>query len=277
MFVGIDLVPLWICVACLGSLQAAPVPAQGPLYLDMAADIRMSSQQPEGLAEAQAAREIKRYDSYKIYCEAITSVVSKASAGIQNRDRLIAQASAFIYPASSKTSEHNEEAQENNDPKLEDVNIKESVMYTLFRAANAITGGVTILKGQLIRGSGALAVELGKVIAVEDDAADSPDNKLVSSTKLWNKNPNPTAVSGPPWKSHQEYKRSGTPPATLYFTTPFTSTDHAMHRYPSQLDEIIENEIEPSAKAEDIMNISDDSNDGNNYETGSDEDSYLLT
>ncbi|KAJ8733499.1 hypothetical protein PYW08_001797 [Mythimna loreyi] len=238
MFVGFDFVLLWICVACLTSSQAAPVSTQGPqLYLDlidMAAVNRRSSQQPEGFAEGQTAREMKRTKrSFQ------NVLVSKASAGIQNRDKLVAQASAFINPASSKTSAQNNEDQKQDVPQQDTWNIKESVMYSLFQAANAISGGATILKGQLIRGSGALAVSLGKVISVDEEAVDNPDNKLDSSTKLWTKKPHTTAVSGAPRTSHLQYKRrniDGAPSMSVVITTPPIFTSYAAYRYPSQLD-----------------------------------------
>lgn len=53
----------------------------------------------------------------------------------------------------------------------------------------AITGGVTILKGQLIKGGGHLATTLGKVIAVKGDAVSNFGKKIVSSAALSHKKP----------------------------------------------------------------------------------------
>lgn len=67
--------------------------------------------------------------------------------------------------------------------------LKKSILYTLFQAVKAITGGVTILKGQLIKGGGHLATTLGKVIAVKGDAVSNFGKKIVSSAALSHKKP----------------------------------------------------------------------------------------
>lgn len=67
--------------------------------------------------------------------------------------------------------------------------LKKSILYTLFQAVKAITGGVTILKGQLIKGGGHLATTLGKVIAVKGDAVSNFGKKIVNSAALSQKKP----------------------------------------------------------------------------------------
>jgi hypothetical protein len=67
--------------------------------------------------------------------------------------------------------------------------LKKSILYTLFQAVKAITGGVTILKGQLIKGGGALAATLGKVISVKGDAVSNLGKKIVNSAALSHKKP----------------------------------------------------------------------------------------
>ncbi|KAJ8733504.1 hypothetical protein PYW08_001802 [Mythimna loreyi] len=241
---------LWICVACLASSLAAPAPAQGPqLYLDiidMAAISRMTPQQLEALAEGLAAEEIMR--TKRSSASALSSVVSKASSGLQSKVGLLGQASAFISSASSKTSGHGDEGQGYNyephqqDEKYDYWGLKKSILYTLFQAVKAITGGVTILKGQLIKGGGALAATLGKVISVKGDAVSNLGKKIVSSAALSHKKPHSTAVYGPPPTSHLEYgppTAYGAPTAPAHFTAPSVPTGYAAHKYPSQLDELI--------------------------------------
>lgn len=48
---------------------------------------------------------------------------------------------------------------------------------------------MTILKGQLIKGGGALASTLGKVIASKGDVVSNLGKKIVSSAALSNKKP----------------------------------------------------------------------------------------
>ncbi|CAH1637302.1 unnamed protein product [Spodoptera littoralis] len=243
-------IKLWLCVACLASSLAAPAPSQGPqLYLDiidMAAISRMSPQQLEALAEGLAAEEIMR--TKRSSAQALTSVVSKASSGLQSKVGLLGQASAFIASASSKSGGHGEESHGYNyephqeDEKYDYWGLKKSILYTLFQAVKAITGGVTILKGQLIKGGGALAATLGKVISSKGDACDYnpvcfkkkdlPHTKFFSCVVA-------TAVYGPPPTAHLEYgppTAYGTPTAPAHFTAPSVPTGYAAHKYPSQLD-----------------------------------------
>nr|XP_049694510.1 uncharacterized protein LOC110384048 [Helicoverpa armigera] len=240
---------LWICVACLASSLAAPSPSPSPsqnpqLYLDiidMAAISRMSPQQLEALAEGLAAEEIMR--TKRSSAQALTSVVSKASSGIQSKVGLLGQASAFIASASSKNG--GEEGHGYNyephhqDEKYDYWGLKKSILYTLFQAVKAITGGVTILKGQLIKGGGALAATLGKVISVKGDAVSNLGKKIVSSAALSHKKPHSTAVYGPPPTAHLEYgppTAYGAPTAPAHFTAPSVPTGYAAHKYPAQLD-----------------------------------------
>ncbi|XP_055617560.1 vitellogenin-2 [Toxorhynchites rutilus septentrionalis] len=62
--------------------------------------------------------------------------------------------------------------------------LKKSILNTLFQAVKAITGGVTILKGQLIKGSGYAVSGLGKVIASSGDAVSNVGKKITSSAQL---------------------------------------------------------------------------------------------
>ncbi|XP_022825552.1 uncharacterized protein LOC111355733 [Spodoptera litura] len=240
-------IKLWLCVACLASSLAAPAPSQGPqLYLDiidMAAISRMSPQQLEALAEGLAAEEIMR--TKRSSAQALTSVVSKASSGLQSKVGLLGQASAFIASASSKSGGHGEEGHGYNyephqeDEKYDYWGLKKSILYTLFQAVKAITGGVTILKGQLIKGGGALAATLGKVISSKGDAVSNLGKKIVSSAALSHKKPHSTAVYGPPPTAHLEYgppTAYGTPTAPAHFTAPSVPTGYAAHKYPAQLD-----------------------------------------
>ncbi|XP_075971339.1 uncharacterized protein LOC142973488 [Anticarsia gemmatalis] len=238
-------IKLWICVACLASSLAAPAPSQSPqLYLDiidMAAISRMTPQQLEALAEGLAAEEIMR--TKRSSAQALTSVVSKASSGLQSKVGLLGQASAFIGSASSKSGGHDEHqgySYEPQDEKYDYWGLKKSILYTLFQAVKAITGGVTILKGQLIKGGGALAATLGKVISVKGDAVSNLGKKIVSSAALSQKKPHSTpAVYGPPPTTHLEYgppTAYGAPTAAAHFTAPSVPTGYASHKYPAQFD-----------------------------------------
>ncbi|CAH1646951.1 unnamed protein product [Spodoptera littoralis] len=209
----------------------------------MAAISRMSPQQLEALAEGLAAEEIMR--TKRSSAQALTSVVSKASSGLQSKVGLLGQASAFIASASSKSGGHGEEGHGYNyephqeDEKYDYWGLKKSILYTLFQAVKAITGGVTILKGQLIKGGGALAATLGKVISSKGDAVSNLGKKIVSSAALSHKKPHSTAVYGPPPTAHLEYgppTAYGTPTAPAHFTAPSVPTGYAAHKYPSQLD-----------------------------------------
>ncbi|XP_048478884.1 SKI family transcriptional corepressor 2 isoform X1 [Plutella xylostella] len=244
---------LWLCVACLATSLAAPALQQyqyQPLemdIIDLAAISRMSPQQLESLAEGLAAQEMMR--TKRSSAAALTSVVSKASgassSGIGSKVGLLGQASAgavsFIASASSKSG-HNDEHGYNYEPhdsKVDYWGLKKSILYTLFQAVKAITGGVTILKGQLIKGGGALASTLGKVISVKGDAVSNLGKKIVSSAALSHK-PHSTAVYGPPPPAHIEYAPSGygapTAPAHYSHIAPSAPTGYAAHKYPAPLD-----------------------------------------
>ncbi|XP_013200318.2 uncharacterized protein LOC106142916 [Amyelois transitella] len=243
-------VRVWICVACLASSLAAPAPMPYPLALDiidLAAISRMSPQQLEKLAEGLAAEEIMR--TKRSSAQALTAVVSKAS-GLQSKVSLLGQASAgaatLIASASSKTGGHSDEHGYSYEPQSEKYDywgLKKSIFYTLFQAVKAITGGVTILKGQLIKGGGALAATLGKVISVKGDAVSNLGKKIVSSAALSHKKPHSTPVYGPPPPpAHVEYAPppSGygapTAPAHYSHTGPSAPTGFAAHKYPAHLD-----------------------------------------
>ncbi|XP_052740634.1 uncharacterized protein LOC112046259 isoform X2 [Bicyclus anynana] len=239
-------IKVWICMLCMATSMAAP--AQSPLELDiidMAAISRMSPQQLEVLAEGLAVEEIMR--TKRSSAQALTSaVVSKASSGLQSKVSLLGQASSgaasFIASASSKTG-HSADTGYSYEPQSEKVDywgLKKSILYTLFQAVKAITGGVTILKGQLIKGGGALAATLGKVISSKGDAVSNIGKKIVSSAALSPKKPVSTAVYGPP-PTHIEYgppsAYGATAPAHYAHTGPSAPTGFAAHKYPAQLDE----------------------------------------
>ncbi|KAJ0178993.1 hypothetical protein K1T71_005768 [Dendrolimus kikuchii] len=237
----------WICIACLASSLAAPTPDTQPqLYLDvidMAAISRMSPQQLETLAEGLAAEEIMR--TKRSSAQALTSaVVAKASSGLQSKLGLLGQASAFVASGSSKSGgdEHSGYSYEPHPQgdKYDYWGLKKSILYTLFQAVKAITGGVTILKGQLIKGGGALAATLGKVISVKGDAVSNIGKKIVNSAALSNKKPAATPVYGPPPPTHLEYgpppSAYGAPTAPAHYSAPSLPTGYAGHKYPANLD-----------------------------------------
>ncbi|XP_047526279.1 uncharacterized protein LOC125063739 isoform X1 [Pieris napi] len=236
-------IKVWICIACMASSLAAPAPSQPITFdiIDMAAISRMTPQQLEALAEGLAAEEIMR--TKRSSAQALTSVVSKASSGIQSKLGFLGQASAgassLIASASSKTghSEHTGYSYEPHEEKYDYVGLKKSILYTLFQAVKAITGGVTILKGQLIKGGGALAATLGKVISGKGDAVSNFGRKIVASAALSEKKPHSTAVYGPPPTSHLEYAPTvyGAPTAPAQYSHS-APTGYAAHKYPSNLD-----------------------------------------
>ncbi|XP_053603763.1 uncharacterized protein LOC128671362 isoform X3 [Plodia interpunctella] len=244
-------VKVWICV-CLASTLAAPAPKPYPLKLDiidLAAISRMTPQQLERLAEGLAAEEIMR--TKRSSAQALASaVVSKASSGLNSKVSLLGQASAgvatLVASASSKTA-HDDHgySYEPHSEKYDYWGLKKSIFYTLFQAVKAITGGVTILKGQLIKGGGALAATLGKVISVKGDAVSNLGKKIVSSAALIQKKPHSTPVYGPPPPppAHVEYappSAYGGPTAPAHFShsAPSVPTGFAGHKYPAHLDEL---------------------------------------
>ncbi|XP_045765928.1 uncharacterized protein LOC123867745 [Maniola jurtina] len=241
-------IKVWICMVCMATSMAAPAQRTMELdIIDMAAISRMSPQQLEVLAEGLAAEEIMR--TKRSSAQALTSaVVSKASSGLQSKVGLLGQASAgaasFIASASSKNGHSEHETGYSYEPHSEKVDywgLKKSILYTLFQAVKAITGGVTILKGQLIKGGGALAATLGKVISSKGDVVSNIGKKIVSSAALSPKKPISTAVYGPP-PTHIEYgppsSYGATAPAHYAHTGPSAPTGFAAHKYPSQLDEV---------------------------------------
>ncbi|XP_013139005.1 PREDICTED: uncharacterized protein LOC106103714 isoform X2 [Papilio polytes] len=240
---------VWVCLFCMATSLAAPAP-RAPLELDiidMAAISRMTPQQLEVLAEGLAAEEIMR--TKRSSAQALSAVASKAASGIQSKLGLLGQASAgaasFISSASSK-SEHGEGhgySYEPHDEKVDYWGLKKSILYTLFQAVKAITGGVTILKGQLIKGGGALAASLGRVISSKGDVVSNLGKKIVSSAALSHKKPAAVVYGAPP-TAHVEY---GPPPSAYAAPTapahyPHTSsalaapTGFAAHKYPSHID-----------------------------------------
>ncbi|XP_053678061.1 uncharacterized protein LOC128728460 [Anopheles nili] len=62
--------------------------------------------------------------------------------------------------------------------------LKKSILNTLFQAVKAITGGVTAIKGQLIKGSGYLVSGAGKLIASGGDAVTGVGKKIAQSAHL---------------------------------------------------------------------------------------------
>ncbi|CAH0729185.1 unnamed protein product, partial [Brenthis ino] len=235
-------IKFWICMVCVATSLAAPVPLQLDI-IDMAAISRMSPQQLEALAEGLAADEIMR--TKRSSAHTLTSaVVSKASSGIQSKVGLLGQASAgvtsFISSASSKSGHHDQGySYEPHSEKVDFLGLKKSILYTLFQAVKAITGGVTILKGQLIKGGGALAATLGKVISSKGDAVSNFGKKIVSSAALSEKKPVSTAVYGPPPTSHIEYGPPSAYGATApqySHTAPSAPTGFGAHKYPAHLD-----------------------------------------
>ncbi|XP_073942693.1 uncharacterized protein isoform X3 [Choristoneura fumiferana] len=243
-------IKLWMCIY-LSTSHAAPSPAPAQLGLDiidLAAISRMSPKQLEMLAEGLAAEEIMR--TKRSSAAALSSVVSKASSAssIGSKIGLLGQASSgaltFIASASSKSGQHDEHqgySYEPHDSKVDFWGLKKSILYTLLQAVKAITGGVTILKGQLIKGGGHLAATLGKVISVKGEAVSNFGKKIVSSAALSHKKPSAAPVYGPP-PAHLDYPPSayGAPTAPAhYHTAPSAPTGYAAHKYPSHLDELI--------------------------------------
>ncbi|XP_061377693.1 uncharacterized protein LOC116766940 [Danaus plexippus] len=234
----------WFCLVCMATSMAAPVYGPGRLQLDiidMAAISRMTPQQLEALAEGLAAEEIMRTKRSSAQ-ELATSVVSKASSGLQSKVGLLGQASAgitsFVASASSKTghSEHGYSYEPHNE-NVDYWGLKKSIFHTLFQAVKAITGGVTILKGQLIKGGGALAATLGKVISSKGDAVSNFGKKIVSSAALSHKKPS-HPVYGPPAEYASPSGYGGTAPAHFSHTAPAHTapTGFAAHKYPSHID-----------------------------------------
>ncbi|CAG5016105.1 unnamed protein product [Parnassius apollo] len=243
---------VWVCLLCMATSMAAPARGPTPMTLDiidMAAISRMTPQQLEALAEGLAAEEIMRTKRSSAQA-ALTAVASKASSGIQSKLGLLGQASAgatsFIASASSKTGHGDDHgySYEPHEEKVDYWGLKKSILYTLFQAVKAITGGVTILKGQLIKGGGALAASLGKVISGKGDAVSNLGKKIVSSAALSHKKPTVTAVYGPPPTTHIEYgpppSAYGAPTAPAHYshTAPAAPTGFAAHKYPSHIDDI---------------------------------------
>ncbi|KAI5646444.1 hypothetical protein NE865_01377 [Phthorimaea operculella] len=244
-------IKVFLCAACLALSLAAPASKQPQMVLDiidMAAISRMSPQQLEVLAEGLAAEEIMR--TKRSSAQALSSVVSKASSGLQSglqsKVGLLGQASAFISSASSKSGgdhEHTGYSYEpaEHDQKVDFWGLKKSILYTLFQAVKAITGGVTILKGQLIKGGGALATTLGKVIAVKGDAVSNLGKKIVNSAALSSKKPHSTPVYGPPPQvthihSYPPPTSYGAPTAPAYAHSAPSGPTGFGHKYPSHLD-----------------------------------------
>nr|XP_026492757.1 uncharacterized protein LOC113398311 [Vanessa tameamea] len=236
-------IKFWFCMVCLATSMAAPAPIKLDI-IDMAAISRMTPQQLELLAEGLAAEEIMR--TKRSSAQAITSaVISKASSGLQSKVGLLGQASAgaasFLSSASGKSG-HTEQgySYEPQGEKVDYWGLKKSIFYTLFQAVKAITGGVTILKGQLIKGGGALASTLGKVISSKGDVVSNFGKKIVSSAVLSEKKPGSTAVYGPPPTAHLEYgppsSYGATAPAQYSHTAPAAPTGFAAHKYPAHLD-----------------------------------------
>ncbi|XP_063376908.1 uncharacterized protein LOC134664282 isoform X2 [Cydia fagiglandana] len=246
---------LWMIV-CLTTSLAAPSPQQlGLDIIDLAAISRMSPKQLEALAEGLAAEEIMR--TKRSSAQAISSVVSKASSAssLGSKIGLLGQASSgaltFIASASSKSGQHDEHpgySYEPQESKVDFWGLKKSILYTLLQAVKAITGGVTILKGQLIKGGGALASTLGKVISVKGEAVSNFGKKIVSSAALSHKKPSPPVYGPPP--AHVDYPPSAygaptapahysAPTAPAHYGAPSAPTGFASHKYPSHLDGIL--------------------------------------
>lgn len=239
----------WVCIVCLATSMAAPAPEPVPLVLDiidLAAISRMTPQQLEVLAEGLAAQEIMRTKRSSAQA-AITSVVSKASSGLQEKLSLLGQASAgassFISAASSKHGDdHGYSYEAHDDSKVDFWGLKKSILYTLFQAVKAITGGVTILKGQLIKGSGALATTLGKVIKVKGEAVSNFGKKIVTAAALTppKKHSTHAAAYGPPPVIHHEYPPSayGVPTGSAHYSAASGPSGYSAHKYPAHLDEV---------------------------------------
>ncbi|XP_063532972.1 uncharacterized protein LOC134743463 isoform X2 [Cydia strobilella] len=247
---------LWMIV-CLTTSLAAPSPPQlGLDIIDLAAISRMSPKQLESLAEGLAMEEIMR--TKRSSAQALSSVVSKASSAssLGSKIGLLGQASSgaltFITSASSKSGQHDEHpgySYEPQESKVDFWGLKKSILYTLLQAVKAITGGVTILKGQLIKGGGALASTLGKVISVKGEAVSNLGKKIVSSAALSHKKPSPPVYGPPP--AHIDYPPSAygaptapahysAPTAPAHYGSPSAPSGFASHKYPSHLDDIPE-------------------------------------
>jgi hypothetical protein len=62
--------------------------------------------------------------------------------------------------------------------------LKKSILNTLFQAVKAITGGVTTLGGQLIKGSGYAVSAKGKLIQAGGDAVSGAGQQIINSAHL---------------------------------------------------------------------------------------------
>ncbi|XP_031616422.1 uncharacterized protein LOC116336615 [Contarinia nasturtii] len=104
----------------------------------------------------------------------ITSSIGKASAS---------SAGASSGTSSSKTFAHEKPPVE-KEIHFDGWELKKNILNTLFQAVKAITGGVTAIKGQLIKGSGYALSSGGKLIAASGDAVTNVGKKIALSAKL---------------------------------------------------------------------------------------------
>lgn len=62
--------------------------------------------------------------------------------------------------------------------------LKKDIVNTLFQAVKAITGGVTVIKGQIIKGGGYVISGAGKLLAGGGDAITHVGRHIASSAQL---------------------------------------------------------------------------------------------
>ncbi|XP_055313043.1 uncharacterized protein LOC129574699 [Sitodiplosis mosellana] len=131
----------------------------------------------------------------------ITSSIGKASAS---------SAGASSGTSSSKAFAHEKPVEK--EVYFDGWELKKNILNTLFQAVKAITGGVTAIKGQLIKGSGYALSSGGKLIAASGDAVTGVGKKIALSAKLLPPDASKHkyfASSGPAGIPHEDYTSFG--------------------------------------------------------------------
>ncbi|XP_055851384.1 uncharacterized protein LOC129915743 [Episyrphus balteatus] len=117
----------------------------------------------------------------------------------------ISKASASIASGSSggSSSYKSIDSGHGNSVEFDPWSLKKSVLNTIFQAVKAITGGVTALKGQLIKGSGYVLSAGGKLVAASGDKVTDVGKSIINSAQL-----SPTPSEGHGQSSHPFFKLS---------------------------------------------------------------------
>ncbi|XP_055923132.1 uncharacterized protein LOC129953744 isoform X2 [Eupeodes corollae] len=117
----------------------------------------------------------------------------------------ISKASASIASGSSGGSSGYKsiDNEHTNSVEFDPWSLKKSVLNTIFQAVKAITGGVTALKGQLIKGSGYVLSAGGKLVAASGDKVTDVGKNIINSAQL-----SPTPPQGHGQSSHPLFKLS---------------------------------------------------------------------